>query len=677
MVRYQFSDSYADKYSSSLGTYYYNNSSYKQADRTNTIVAELNSRLGNQLQNMLRASAVMVRDHRETKYAAPTMYIQDKVYIDLGTEYSSGANSMDSNTFTLTDNLSWYLGDHHLVFGTHNEVYTFNNLFLQYAYGQYNFSTIKDFFEDNPNQFQYRYADPEVTGSDDPHWKATTYAAQFGLYVQDEWKPNRNLTVTYGIRADLPVFLNKPTANEEYNATDIAKNNNEYVGVVPKPQVLWSPRVGFRWFLNDDHTTLLRGGAGLFTGRVPFVWISNAYNNTGMEAKGLTVKNPDWMDQADVLKNNNPYESIVRSGLAAASGKATINTINENFKYPQVFRVNLGFEQSFLDGWKFTFDGMYSKTLNNVYFRNLALKDHGVVYAVSADAANANNTAPNFTLDNAYQAIVALQNTNKGYTYSFTGKLEKSFNFGLDAMVAYTYTVSRSVNDGGSSVALSNWNNFLAVDPNSDELSYSLFDKPHKVTALLSYTTPTYARILSTNVTISYVGGSGSRYSYNMNEGVDLNGDGRKNNSLLYVPTQDEVGQMSWSNPSDAAAFENFIRNDAYLSSRRGQFTERNGGITPFEHHFDLHVSQNIFYDKKNNRKVEIMLDMINFSNLLNRGWGLYYNNPWSRNILKVESIAEDAQGNVTPTYSFSPATIYTSDFNSRWRCQLGVRVTF
>ena len=676
MLRYQFAHAFSDCYASGFTSYYFNNSSYKMVDYTNTIVAELNSRISDNVQNMFRASAVFVRDHRDVAYKAANMYINDNVYYNIGTEYSSGANSMDSNAFTITDNVSWYVGNHELTFGTHNEIYSFNNLFLQAAYGEYVFKNLQDFFSNTANQFQYRYADPEVTGSDDPLWKATTYAAQFGLYAQDEWKPNRNFALTYGLRVDVPVLLNKPTTNPEYNANAIAVNNQEIVGVVPKATPLWSPRVGFRWFLNESHNTLLRGGAGLFTGRVPFVWISNAYNNTGMEAKSVTMDNPGWMDNADVLKSNNPYQSIVKPGLASAGGKATINTLNENFKYPQVFRVNLGFEQVFLKNWKFTFDGVYSKTLNNVFFKNLALSSDNVVYAVNKDIPV---TAPYYTIDKTYYAVVALQNTDMGYTYSLSAKLEKSFDFGLDLSAAYTFTRATSVNDGTSSVAYSNWKYNYSVDPNSGyELSYSLFDKPHKITAVVSYNSPKYARILSTNVTISYQGGSGQRYSYTMDEGAaDFNGDGQKGNSLLYVPTADQIGLMNWASPADAAKYEAFIREDPYLSNHRGMWTERYGGIAPFEHHFDLHFSENIFYDPKHNRKIELMLDVLNFSNIFNRAWGLNYSASYNRTILEVASLTKDEAGNMTPTYKFNPKGIYINDFYSRWRCQIGVRVTF
>ena len=469
------------------------------------------------------------------------------------------------------------------------------------------------------------------------------------------------------------MLLNKPTENPGFNASSIAARTGEKVGVVPKPAVMFSPRVGFRWFLNDTHMTLLRGGAGLFTGRVPFVWLSNAYNNTGMEAKGLTVNNPTW--SKDLYKSTNPYRDIVKAGLAAAGGKATINTLNRNFKYPQVFRVNLGFEQVFGQGWKVTFDGIYSKTLNNIYCSNLALTSNSKVYAVNAATGPA---APYYDVDNQYQAVIALENTNKGYTWSGSAKLEKHFDFGLDLMAAYTFTRSMSTNDGLSSVALSNWRNNWAVDSNKPELSYSMFDKPHKISAVASYTTPTYGRIFSTTVSLTYEGGSGQRFSYTMNEGdADFNGDGSKGNTLLYIPTADQVGKMKWEDPADAAKFENFIRGDKYLYNHRGQWSERNGGIADWENHFDLHIAENIFYDKKNGRKVELMLDIKNIGNLFNRAWGAYYGSVWYKQVLGVAELTKGADGNYTPTYRFAPGNFTFSDFYSRWRAQIGCRITF
>lgn len=673
MFRYQFMDAFADKYGSSNYTYYFNNSSYKQSNRTNTLVLELNSRLSDSVSNEFRATGVFVRDKRSYEYPGANMYIRDNITVNLGTEYSSGANSMASDTYTISDNLSIFAGNHNITIGTHNEIYKFNNVFLQYAFGGYTFDSIADFFSLKPYEFNFRYADPAVTGTDDPRWAATTYAAQFGLYAQDEWKPNRDFTLTYGLRADLPVLLNKPTENPTFNSIDIAKTHGEYVGVTPKPTVLFSPRVGFRWFLDEDHKSLLRGGAGLFTGRVPFVWLSNAYNNTGMEAKSV---------KADPSKINNfpftsdPYKDIIASGILSAAGSgATINTMNENFKYPQVFRVNLGFDQEFGDGWKFTFDALYSKQFNNVFFKNLAIESNNVVYAVNSKTGP---SAPYYTTINKdYSAIVALTNTNNGYSYSLSGQLQKHFDFGLDLMASYTYGHSYSVNDGTSSVAFSNWKYNYSVDTNAPEMSYSMFDKPHKIMGVVSYTSPVYAGFMRTTVALTYEGSSGQRYSYTMNESVDFNGDGQKGNSLLYVPTVGEMSMMSWASPADAAKYEDFIRANRVLAENRGKWSERMAGIAPFEHHFDLHITQDFYYDKKSGRKIQAVVDVMNLSNLINRNWGLYYSSAYNCMILNVTELNKDAQGNYVPTYKFLGNGVNVNDFYSRWRCQVGLRLTF
>ena len=137
-------------------------------DQTNTVVFELNSRPSDNVSNEFRATAVIVRDKRDIPYAGANMYIKDKVYVNLGTEYSSGANSMNSDTYTIEDNVSIFAGNHNITLGTHNEIYRFNNLFLQYAYGGYTFNSLADFFADKCSQFNYRYADPEVEGVNGP-----------------------------------------------------------------------------------------------------------------------------------------------------------------------------------------------------------------------------------------------------------------------------------------------------------------------------------------------------------------------------------------------------------------------------------------------------------------------------------------------------------------------------
>jgi len=243
-----------------------------------------------------------------------------------------------------------------------------------------------------------------------------------------------------------------------------------------------------------------------------------------------------------------------------------------------------------------------------VYFKNLAVNYKGFkTYAVSQSAATVRNVMPCYsTISSDYSTIVALANTNKGYTYSLSAQLQKHFDFGLDISAAYTFGHSYSVNDGTSSVAYSCWKYNNSYDTNSEELSYSLFDKPHKVTAVVSYTTPMYLSRLRTHFTITYQGGSGQRYSYTYKEGkTDFNGDGYRGNSLMYIPTAGEINAMNWTKAEDAALFESAIQSDAYLTSHRGQWTKRYAGVAPFENHFDFQILHDIYYDAQKTRKVQ------------------------------------------------------------------------
>lgn len=704
MFRYQLLDASSENIGAGYKTYYFENSNNTIVNRTHTLVGELNSRISDNIHNELRATAVLVNEHREVPYALPTIYTNgDNTILDLGTHYCSYINKTTTNTYTLTDNLSMSFGDHNVTVGTHNELYSFANAYRTYATGQYYYSKAADFFatgtddfakamaEAYPeaytlgsnyfNQFAYNYADPTVEGVTGPDWYATTQALQLGFYVQDEWKPSREFSLTYGLRADIPMLLNKPTCNEAYNAEagKFSTDAREQVGVVPSPTVLWSPRVGFRWFLDEDHSSLLRGGAGLFTGRVPFVWISNAYNNTGMETKSISQTNKEVL--ATLPITTNPYEDIVKSGLIQGKNSgATLNTLSEDFKYPQVFRANLGFDREFRGGWRLTLEGLFSKQFNNIYFRNIAIESKSSFYG--AGASNPESAAPYYRPKTSdYKTIISLGNINEGMAYSVSAKVEKHFEFGLDLMASYTYGHSYSTNDGLSSQAASNLSTLKDVDINNPSLSYSIYDVPHKASAIVSYVSPIYAGIFRTSVSLAYTGMSGQRYSYtyqDISAADDLNGDAIAGNTLMYIPTTAELSRMPFTTASDAAKLEKAIREDKYLSSHRGEWSARNAGIGKFENHFDLQIAQDIFYDKSSKRKVQITLDMINFSNLINRNWGLYYASSINRSLLNIDKLSTDDAGNVFPTFSYkSDNAIYLSDFSSRWRCQLGLKLTF
>lgn len=295
-LRYQHNNSYDDNYGVDSKTYMFTNSGYRMNNKTNSIVAELTSHLGQNLYNEFRASASFIRDHRDVAYQGPTVQIKNvrgydqktNITVNIGTEYSSGANYLDQDIYTFEDNLSWYLGNHTLTFGTHNEIYRMKNLFIQAVNGSWYYNSLDLFMQDKPYQYSYKYTDPELTGGD-TQWAPAMKSGQFGFYAQDKWDVSNNFNLTYGLRIDIPVIFNNPTENPTFNEYAAQQGFNARVGENPSAKVLFSPRVGFRWYTNDSHKTLLRGGVGIFTGRVPFVWLSNAFNNTGMEMKGTTI----------------------------------------------------------------------------------------------------------------------------------------------------------------------------------------------------------------------------------------------------------------------------------------------------------------------------------------------------------------------------------------------------
>lgn len=692
-LRYQHNNSYDDNSGLKSSTYTFGNSGYRMNNKTNAIVAELTSHLGQNLYNELRASASFIRDHRDVAYQGPTVQIDNvaggdqrsKNTVNIGTECSSGANYLNQDIYTFEDNLSWYLGNHTLTFGTHNEIYRMKNLFIQAVNGSWYYDDLNRFLNDQPYKYSYKYTDPELTGGD-TQWAPAMKSGQFGFYAQDKWDVTTNFNLTYGLRIDIPVVFNDPTENPKFNEYAAQQGFDARVGENPSAKVLFSPRVGFRWYTNDSHKTLVRGGLGIFTGRVPFVWLSNAFTNTGMESKGTTIEPKVNKNHTHTAPSLGQYAKDPMAAANSSNGalKPDIVTIDKDFKYPQVFRANLAVEQMLPGDVKLTLEGVYSKTMNNVFFENLALTNNGeksyVIPGVEASAA------PFYSKGKSdYYSIINLRNTNKGYTYALSALLEKKFNFGLDLSASYTFGHAKSVNDGTSSVAYSNWKYNYSVDTNSkNELGFSKFDVPHRVMLQASYNSPKYWNgWTSTTIAVIYNGFSGSRYSLTMNEKSDFNGDGQKGNSLLYIPTEKELDQMLFTSVNyenkplkmtaeeSRAAFKQWLENDSYAKNHRGQFAERNSNLSKWEHQIDLHLAQHI-YNVQGVGKLEFTVDIINFANMLNKKWGASYDSAFNLSPVTLEYFKDGKA-----YYSYNKAEIKKSDIGSRWHCQVGVRLTF
>ena len=659
-LRYNMLYADADASSNTAQSFYFTGAEYTNINRTHSLVAELNTskEWGS---NLLRIGYTRLEDGRLTDESLPAVIInglgeKGNGSATIGTNPYSGRNMLKQDVFIFGDDITFNRGKHLITVGTSNEIYRADNLYLANARGTYTYASLDDFMADNATQYAYGYF---ASGKQNPPMTM----GQFAIYAQDKLAVNNRLTITYGLRADIPVMFDAPVANNTFNSGYFAKHGT-MTGDIPHAQVLLSPRVGIEWHNNKNLS--LRGSAGIYTGRIPFVWLSNCYQNTGLRSVGVTVTNPA----------ETPDFSLNPESVGIASNPS-IDLVDKNFRYPQVFRVAAGATLN-LYPWVLSLDADYTKGLNNIYIENLVAEDNGKRLYVGGEQSNTSATYYD-AKTSEYSAVYRLSNTQRGYSWSATARAEYNFTgalAGLKATAAYTYSQSKSINDGISAQASSNWGRNYAVNSNAPALSSSVYEFPHKVVASLSYSRR-YG-LFGTNAMLLYNGYSGEHYSLTYAKGkVDVNGDSYRGNSLIYIPTEAEMATMLWADDTSAAAFNDYIKSDKYLLSHRGQFAERNSHTLPFVHRLDLHIAQSFYFDKKSNRRVELSLDIINFGNLLSRSWGLVHRTSnWTLSPVTVTELREVEDG-YRPVYKFNGAEYTTDDINSRWHMQIGVRVVF
>ena len=421
-------------------------------------------------------------------------------------------------------------------------------MFISDKFGSYTFKgfdNFKAYYDDymadklDPNkaymnQYRYGQANTDVTG--DPNWASEFSSGQFGFYAQDKWNASNNFTLTYGLRLDIPVFFDTPVENPEFNALSEKMGwglkTNDKLSFSP----MLSPRVGFRWDINNDRKYILRGGAGVFTGRIPFVWVSNNYSGTGLQLSSYDSNNSTVKGLELILDPNKQGANADK--MKASAGNQDVAVCGKNFKFAQNLRLNLGFDFEAL-GIDWTAEAIYSKTLNDILYKNLAQEQTGQTFSQKYG----------YEWDNRplYQSVVkgtpiagvyALGNTSKGYTVNLSLKAEKHFNFGLDLMASYTWTRSRSAANGGSSVAKSNWTyQYTYRDCNDLEVGNSAYNVPHRIQASAYYHIDYgHQKQWKTTLGVIYQAKSGSPYTYYYYG--DVNEDGSRGNDLFYILRQ-------------------------------------------------------------------------------------------------------------------------------------------
>jgi hypothetical protein len=348
-----------------------------------------------------------------------------------------------------------------------------------------------------------------------------------------------------------------------------------------------------------------------------------------------------------------------------------LNAMGRDFRYPQNLKASVAAEFTSRSGWQVRAEALYTKTLHNAVFKNMAISSASEsLYLVEGDESTA--VPLNNTVDTGYSAIYYLDNTSKGYTYSLSAAVSKSFKFGLSLSASYIFSHAYSACDVPSTSSSSNWNRTYALDLNNQPLTFSSYDIPHKFSFSALYH-KRYSPLFDVSAAVIYQMMSGQRYTLCFAETVDFNGDGVFGATPMYIPTREQMRGMLFADAQSRERWDAYIEADAYLRSHRGSFVERNAMQAPMEHTIDLRVAHGFYLSRGSSRKVELSLDVMNFGNLICRHWGTSYNISG----LRLQPVSVSDMQNGKPVYRFTGASLTADNMLSRWSMQLGARIVF
>jgi hypothetical protein len=683
----------------------FTNNGYVTDYVNNSTILELNSRFSQNTSNRFIAGWTTVDDNRNvSSQNANGMFphldinLGNNRIIRAGSQRSSQGNLKSQDILQITDNFTIFKNRHTITIGTHNEYYKIFNSFVNRYNGHYEYDNFDAFLNNSTLGQNGRFRVSYSLDYFNDRFKAITLRfLQTGFYAQDEFDAAPGLRLTAGIRVDMPIFIDKPNPN-----TTLADEYGLDTQDVPNGQLLWSPRVGFNYDVNQDGKFQVRGGVGIFTGRIPFVWISNQYTNSGATLATLDVRGRAsgstpatsvpiyndgnrileyyWADQLNVEVDDPAVKAKIEEELQKIP-TSEVNAMSPDFKLPQMFRTNIAVDFKLPYGLVGTVEGIVTKTINEINYENINL-----TYPTEKVGGDGRPRHTAALANSKFQNVLLINNTNKGYQYSLSGSVQKAWDAGFFASLAYNYGQSRDVNSGTHTTALSGWEfNPTPGYSNDQRLSYSVWDLRHRVVGNVSYRKE-WLGFMATTLSVYYNGQSGEPFSYMVNG--DLNGDGAFGNDLAYIPRHKNEILLVPASATDTrtpdeiwSQLNAFIMRDDYLNSHRGEYATRNAPRTPWESRFDVRFMQE-FFKKVGDRThtIQLTVDIENFANLIDQDFGRDYFVQFNTyNLLKLEGF-EGASNTGRPVYSFdnsNPRPWQTSNLTSVWRMQFGVRYIF
>ncbi len=655
-----------------ITTLQFYNSGYRINNKINSGLLEFKSIFSNKISNKFQAGLTSYRDSRDP-FSAPFPVInidKDGIrYIVAGHEPFSIHNVLDQDVFQINNNLDIYSGNHTITLGTAFEKFQFNNSFnlTGYGFGVFgSFPSVTDFVNSvNSNAFDADVQNAKnafTNNNANNTWNlAQLNVGQWGIYAQDKWEVKSNFTLTYGVRFDTPLYFDTPEKVRE----NIARNGGTYDPVnnpgglynpaityydekgapvkfdhtvLPQAKPLVSPRVGFNWDVKDDKSLQVRGGSGLFTGRFPFVWVGNQ------------VANPAFFFYC---------------------------VTDPKFKFPQVWRSNIGLDKRLNGGWTLSTDIIFTKDVNSMIVRNygkgiptgaLVGPDNRPIYL---DASKAVNQYGGPT--DAY----VFTNSNLGKSFNLTMEAKRNWSNGLYTSLAYNYLNSQDISSISAEISSDAFaRNPIRGNVNTPLLSPSLYGNKHRIVGSANKVFNYADGKMATTVSLFFEYAQGGRFSYTYSG--DINSDGSNLNDLIYIPTDAQLQTLTFSGTASEqnaqrTAWQQYINQDEYLKDRKGEYAEKYAVLSPWYSRYDIRFLQDFKINDTN--KIQFSWDILNVGNLISNKWGV---RQFPQNTQPI-GVSVDGSGNATYSFDSALKKTFTNDFSliSRWQMQFGLRYIF
>jgi hypothetical protein len=690
-----------------------------------SFVTEINSSFAKKSNNKLSFSYTKNRDYRSSNSTPfPTVDIlkNGQNYLTFGYEPFSPNNFLNSETFQLSDNFTLSLGKHLFTAGFDAQRYTFVNSFTPNFYGQYIFNSMDEFEKSvakDPTSSAFLYSASYSLLPAKKPWSSTTIVSETSAYLQDEWKMGRDFRLTAGVRVDVPLFFEtQPIVNpkaenfilfdekqSEIHLTtgflpDVKIKNYNVAAALPNSNPNIAPRLGFVWDLNKNRTQI-NGGAGYFSGQIPYIWLANNITNNGMTNDVVNFLNYK-IPFSPKVGADNPNVPATTTSPAAFYDLAGVDS---DFRFPQTLRGNLNFEQKLPQNFVLSIEAMYQKTLNDILYVNANATKALDSFSQGADQRAKFQGTGKLKYNTELGSAIILKNSKKSEAQYFTITLSRQNTRKWSGFIAYNYGKALDLMHG-TAIASNAWQEALSVNGNNNitDLGFSRNDQRHRLLGSLTFKHQ-WKRKNTTYFTLFGESKNQGNYSYAIRG--DANFDGLSGNDLMYIPAKNEQlkfvdilkkdGTVQFSAAEQAIAFDAFIQKDAYLSANRGKYAQRNGALLPFINKFDLSIIHD--YKIKIAAKTTILqarIDILNVGNLLKNTWGVGYtlNNfdafhsatailstPLDKNgkanIAKQSDEEMQVQMiplNGTLDYEILTKSAYTSDV---WQAQVGLRWSF